>query len=149
MKRKLVGAFLSLFLAGVCFGQTQEVLCPRHIETPSYPPLARTAHITGEVILAVTIGSDGNVTDAKVTTDTKSNAVLLPGAIDNIRHWTFAKPPTAPYTQTIVYDFEFDGSLPGDDGHHPITKVTFDLPDRVTISANLRFIDADGASKSK
>jgi|GEM_PF-4643270 len=141
MKRKLVGAFLSFLVTGACSGQTPAALCPKHIETPSYPPIGRTAHITGKVILTLTIDSEGNVTDANVTNDSKSIAPLEPGAIDNIRHWTFAKPPAAPYFQTIVYDYEFDKSFPGDDGDHPIIKVTFDLPDRVTIAGNLRIID--------
>ena len=141
MSRKLLGAFLSLCVAGGCSGQAPEALCPRHIETPSYPPIGRTANITGKVVLALTIDSEGNVADAKVTNDSKSIAILEIGAIDNIRHWTFAKPPAAPYFQTIVYDYELDESLPGDDGTRPIIKVNFDLPGRVTISANVRFID--------
>lgn len=141
MKKKLAGAFLSFCGAVACFAQAPPALCPRHIETPGYPTLARVAHITGRVILAITIDSEGNVTDAKVTNDTKSIGVLEPGSISNIRLWTFAKPLTSPYSQTIVYDYELDASLPGDDGNHPIVKVNFDLPDRVTISANVRFID--------
>jgi TonB family protein len=141
MRKKLACAFLSLCGAAACFAQTPLALCPRHIETPTYPTLARVAHITGKVILAITIDSEGNVTDAKVTNDTKSIGVLEPGSISNIRLWTFAKPPTFPYSQTIVYDYELDVSLPGDDGNHPIVKVNFDLPDRVTIAANVRFID--------
>ena len=141
MKKKIVCAFLSLCGAAACFAQAPVALCPKHIETPSYPPIGRTAHATGTVVLALTIDSEGNVTDAKVTNDSKSIAPLEPGAIDNIRRWTFAKPPAAPYFQTIVYDYALDVSLPGDDGSHPIVKVSFDLPDRVTISANVRFID--------
>jgi len=51
------------------------------------------------------------------------------------------KQPASPYSQTIVYDYELDGSLSGDDGNHPVVKVNFDLPDRVIISANVRLID--------
>jgi len=149
MKKKLACAFLSLFGTAACFAQAPPALCPKHIETPSYPPIGRTAHITGKVILALTIDSDGNVTDARVTNDSKSIAVLEPGAIANVRHWAFAKPPAAPYLQTIVYDYEFDESLPGDDGNRSIIKVNFDLPDRVTISTNVRFIDHGPATKRK
>ena len=141
MKKKITCAFLSLFGAAACFAQAPPALCPKHIETPSYPPIGRTAHVTGKVVLELTIDSEGNVTDARVANDSKSIAVLEPGAIANIRHWTFAKPPTSPYSQTIVYDYELDVSLPGDDGNHPVVKVNFDLPDRVTISANVTFID--------
>jgi TonB family protein len=141
MKRTLSWGCLSLWVAGACLGQTPEPLCPRHIEMPSYPPIARTVHVTGEVILTITIDSNGNVNDAKVTNDDKSVGLLEPSAIGNIRLWTFAKPPTAPYSQTIVYNYVFDQFLPGDDGTHPITNVILDLPDRVTILGNLRFVD--------
>jgi hypothetical protein len=133
---------LQLCLVCVCFGQTQNAVCPMHIETPRYPPLARTAHVTGKVILTLILDADGKVSEVKAANEgEKSVGILKLSAIDNIRLWTFAKPPTAPYPQTIVYAYELDDSLPGDDGDHPITKVTYDLPDRVTISANLKFID--------
>jgi TonB family protein len=113
-------------------------LCPKHIETPSYPAIARAAHVTGKVVLALTINAEGNVIEAKVT---NGAAMLGESALDNIRHWTFTKPPTAPYTQTIVYDYEIDDSLPADDGSHPIVKVSYDLPDRVMILTNSRLAE--------
>ena len=135
--------YLWLCLAYSCFGQSQEVVCPRHIEIPTYPPIGITAHITGKVVLILTLDADGKVSDVKVANeeDNKGAGPLRLAATDNIRLWTFAKPPLAPYTQTIVYDFEFDPSLPADDGYHSIVKVTFDLPDRIAISTNLRIID--------
>jgi hypothetical protein len=141
-KAMLLGGCLSVCFPGSCFGQTQEALCPKHIETPTYPPIARTAHVSGKVILTLTLDADGKVSEVKVKNeDDKWVGVLKLGATENIHLWTFAKPPTLPHTQTIVYDYELDASLPGDDGDHPITKVTYDLPDRVTILTNLRFID--------
>ncbi|MGA2509289.1 MAG: energy transducer TonB [Candidatus Acidiferrales bacterium] len=139
MRTMALGCLL-LCAAGACFGQEQPALCPKHIEAPDYPQIARTANITGTVVVLVTIDSDGKVTDAQVTGNHKW-VLLERSAVDNIRLWTFAKPPSAPYTETIAYDYELDPSLPGDDGRSPITRVNFDLPDRVTILANLRVID--------
>ncbi len=133
-----------LWLCLTCnsFAQSQEPLCPKHVEIPVYPPIARTAHVTGKVVLVLTLDADGKVSDVKVAKeDDKGVRLLKLAAIDNIRLWTFAKPPSAPYTQTIVYDFELVASLPADDGDRSIVKVTFDLPDRVTISANVMTID--------
>lgn len=136
MKRIGFGCLL-LWLTAACFGQAHESLCPRHIEAPVYPQLAHTAHVTGKVVLSVAIGADGNVTDAEVTNRDKRGALLENSATENIRHWTFAMPPSAPYVQRIVYDYEIDGSLPGDGGDAgTITRVNFDLPDRVTILTN-------------
>ena len=128
---------LLFFFAGTCFGQVGEPLCPNHIETPVYPPIARTAHVTGKVSVALTINADGKVADVKATT-TESNVpashLLEAMTVTNIRRWTFAKPRIAPYKQTIVYDYEIDKSAPLDSP----TKVSFDLPERVTIVASGR-----------
>ncbi len=142
MNKTAACAFLWLCLADSCFGQQQDALCPRHIETPTYPPIGRTAHLIGKVVLTLSLDADGKVSDVKVANeDDKGAGPLRLAAIENIRLWTFAKPPVAPYTQTIVYDFELVASLPGDDGDRSIVKVTFDLPDRVTISTNVMNID--------
>ena len=79
--------------------------------------------------LSTTIDADGKVTDAEVTNDGKWVALLKRSTISNIGHWTFTKPPFAPYKQTIVYDYQIDDSLPLDGS----SNVIFDLPDRVTI----------------
>jgi len=132
-----------LSVAGSCLAQTSPALCPRHMETPEYPIIARFAGISGKVVLRVTIGADGSVIKAAAI-EAKPIQMLDDSAIANIRQWTFAKPPKAPYVETIVYDFEFDHSLPaeGGEGHYPaITKVSFDLPDRVTVRTNLEIID--------
>jgi outer membrane biosynthesis protein TonB len=50
-----------LLVATVSSAQTQPAICPRHIETPEYPPLARVTRLMGEVVLSVTIDADGMV----------------------------------------------------------------------------------------
>ena len=91
---------LSLWLAWSCLAQTPGAVCPQHIETPAYPPIARIAHVTGKVILKLTLDADGKVSDAKVVNDDDKGVGLLKlGSIDNVHLWSFAKPPTAPYTQ--------------------------------------------------
>jgi len=120
-----------------CFAQSQQPLPPRHIETPHFPPAARAANITGSVSLSVTIDADGHVMKVEAMTGPK---LLQTAAAENLQHWAFAKPPTAPYEETITYDYEFDDSLPGNDGTTAITNVNFDLPDHVTILANVRVL---------
>jgi TonB family protein len=146
MTKRMSYGFFWLSLASSCVAQTTpERLCPKHVEPPTYPSIARTAHITGKVILELTLDADGKVKEVKVVNENDKWVGLLKlTAIDNVRLWTFAKPPRAAFTQTVVYDFELDDSLPGEGGPSSlpaITKVTFDLPDRVTISANVPFID--------
>jgi TonB family protein len=138
------------WLVGRCLGQSQAPPCPKHIETPAFPPIARAAHVTGIVVLSVTIGADGSVSEAEVTNSGKSAAFLKSYAIENIRHWTFTKPTSAPYIATIAYDYEFDPALPPSGGPSSlptIEKVIFDLPDRVTLLTNLRIIDTSQSTK--
>ncbi len=145
MRAKMFGC-LMLWMAGTCFGQEAMPLCPRHIETPDYPPIGRTAHITGKITLTVTIDADGNVQHVEATTDNpvlQAHPLLQSHAIENMQHWTFAKPPSAPYTLAIIYDYEFDTALPPAGGPYSspsITKVKFDLPDHVTILTNTTII---------
>jgi len=151
MDKTFLCGLIWLFAPCTGFGQTaQESLCPKHIETPAYPLIARVAHVSGKVILAVTVDANGNVSDAKVTNEGDKGVKFLElNATANVRLWTFAIPPSAPFRDTIVYDFEIDDSLPGDDGNHPITKVTYDLPGRVLISANATFTDHGGNPNKK
>jgi hypothetical protein len=125
-----------------CFAQSAPPLCPRHIESPVYPAIARVAHVSGEVILKVTLDADGNVKDAEATNTDRFVPLLKVTTIENIRRWTFAKPPFAPYTETFVYDYEL--SLPLDDTR---SKVVFDLPDRVTISSGPMSVEPDQSTK--
>ena len=53
---------------------------------PVYPPTALASHVQGIVILEATIGTDGNVEDAKVI---RSIPLLDQAALDAVRHWEF------------------------------------------------------------
>jgi TonB family protein len=130
---KLCGAvaLAVLSMAGTCFAQSSPALCLRHIETPEYPMFARAGHITGTVVLHVTVGANGAVIEAALAPDTKASVILDQIAIGNVRRWTFTKPPTIPYVETIVYVFQLDYSLP-----RGAERVSYDLPDHVNIRAN-------------
>lgn len=146
---------LMIWLSGGLSVDTQRPLFPQHIETPEYPPIGRTAHLMGKVTLRVTIDERGNVQNAEAATDSpvqQAHPILQKYAIENVRRWTFEKPSSAPYSETIVYDFEFDPSLPDRGsptkprGHcytPPIFKVTFDFPERVTILTNLEILNTE------
>ena len=142
--KSLARVCLCTCFAATCFAQSREPLCPKHIEEPSYPPVARAAHLMGKIALSVTITADGTVSDAQATNVEGPLRLLARSAIENIRRWTFSKPPSAPYKETITYDYEFDESLPaagGEKNFPVVTRVTFDLPDRVTILTNLSTIE--------
>jgi TonB family protein len=151
MKKRLLWGCLPFFLTLSCMAQTEEPLCPRHIETPTYPQIARTAHVSGKVVLALTIDADGNVSGAKVANEDEQFVKLLArGVITNIRLWTFAKPRVAPFTQNITYVFQLDDKLPlaGVHDYPDVTIVTYDLPNRVTVRANNHVIETSGGTQS-
>ena len=134
---RITFGFLLFCFVGTCFGQAGEQLCPKHIETPVYPSIAQIANVTGKVSVALTIDADGKVAAVEAATtepNVPASHLLEAMTVTNIRRWTFAKPPVAPYKQTIVYDYEIEKSVPLDGP----TKVSFDLPEHVTIVASGR-----------
>jgi TonB family protein len=54
--------------------------------TPDYPALAKTARVTGEVIVEITIGEDGNVASSKVIS---GHPLLQQAALRAARQWQF------------------------------------------------------------
>lgn len=151
MKKLMFSGCFPFLLALSCMSQTQQSLCPKHIETPTYSSIAKTAHVSGTVVLALTIDADGKVSDAKVMNGDEPFAKLLGlGAVANVRLWTFAKPQSAPFKQSITYDFRLDDKLPlaGVDDNPDVTFVTYDLPDRVTIRANNHVLEASRGNQN-
>lgn len=130
----MYGALL-LLLTASCLGQS---VCPKHIETPDYPPVAAAAALQAKFTLRVTLDAEGKVTKAELAKDLAHtiNPALTEPAIENMMHWTFEKPPSAPFTVMFFYEYRLDGSLPVNNHQNPITKVNIDLPDHVTILHN-------------
>jgi hypothetical protein len=96
------------------------------------------ARIAGKVELTLTIDADGKVRSAEATRDKsgyKPHPLLEAGAIANVEKWTFSKPSHAPFTHTILLDYEIDETIPRTAGRS-IERVHFDLPDRVKIVSN-------------
>ena len=58
---------------------------------PQYPALARSARVSGDVVLAVTVGADGQPTDVRVT---QSIPLLDLAALQAARQWRFSAPAT-------------------------------------------------------
>src|SRR4051812_44081921 len=84
---------------------------PRKIQdvAPVYPELARTARVSGVVIIEATIDEQGSVQDARVL---RSIPLLDRAAIDAVRQWRFT--PTVlngqviPVVMTVTVNFRLD-----------------------------------------
>ena len=53
---------------------------------PTYPPIARAAHIQGDVQIAVLIDASGKVSEEKFL---NGPAMLQQAALEAVKHWTF------------------------------------------------------------
>ena len=57
-----------------------------HKVAPIYPPMARSAHVNGEVIVRMTIGQDGNVKNAVAE---KGPPMLRGAVLDAVKQWKY------------------------------------------------------------
>jgi TonB family protein len=142
----LVGAIFSAtsLLAVGC--QRQRVVYVKHVEPPSYPPLARMARIRGTVEMLVTIGPDGKVLSVQSETSNVS-PVLRDYSEKVINDWTFGCsgcPAGSPFTHTIKFVYALDASLPGN-----TAKMNMDLPGLVTMSAGPMFVEPSTSTSKK
>ena len=53
---------------------------------PEYPQMARIAHISGDVVLGITIGRKGEVTNIIVQ---GGHPILITSAIDAVKKWKY------------------------------------------------------------
>lgn len=67
--------------------------------SPIYPELARRMHVSGAVMLLVTIQPDGVVSATKVES---GHALLAPAAQDAVSHWRFAPNPSVSESEIEV-----------------------------------------------
>ena len=124
-----------LFLCVSLRPQVQPRL-PVHVESLDYPPLARAARIEGDVVVEVWLNAEGRVQivdggrlDAN---GLLTNPMLTQEAFDNVRKWRFQPGPESKLK--ITYRFKLaEAPAPGAD--RTSTKVEFDFPDSVTVSA--------------
>jgi TonB family protein len=56
------------------------------LSTPVYPPLARQAHITGDVVVQVSIAKDGSIESVELF---DGHPMLAPAALDSAKQSTF------------------------------------------------------------
>jgi TonB family protein len=93
---------------GLCAAVTFAAPTPRAIVSrvsPAYPELARRMHVSGKVVLLVTIQADGKVSATKVES---GHALLVPAAQDAVSRWRFAPGPEASESEIDV-NFAADG----------------------------------------
>jgi TonB family protein len=78
-----------------------------NLSPPIYPPLAKQAHITGDVILELSVGQDGRLESVAVVS---GHPLLQQAALDSVKQSRFeCRNCTEGVTsQQIVYSFQLD-----------------------------------------
>ena len=117
-----IWAWVSLALFILCFdrlwGQTA---IPDHLPELKYPPIARAAHVQGDVVISFRLAADGGTTDVSAV----SGPLMLQGiAIGSVRAWHFTE-PVANVGQLQKATFHFALETPADryDEVQAVTKV--------------------------
>ena len=94
--------FLLIGSIAVCAGTASADNVHRAIVSrvqPTFPELARRMHLSGKVMLLVTIQPDGTVSSTKVES---GHALLAPAAQDAVSHWRFAPNPSVSESEIEV-----------------------------------------------
>jgi hypothetical protein len=107
--RRCRRALLGLILAVPAFGQTiPPAAAPPILQgatLPMYPPIAKAAHVTGKVIVRVTVKSGLVVkTDVLSKLDPAGQRFLETATVENLKTWRFAADVTGEYTVTYTYE---------------------------------------------
>jgi TonB family protein len=101
---------------------------PIHVESLTYPEIARQARIQGDAVLVAHIGADGNVS---IPLRKSGHPPLLQAAEDNLKSWKFQSGEEQ--EMEITYHFKLMATeSPADSAP---TDCVFDLPNSVTISS--------------
>lgn len=96
---------------------------------PDFPPIARSAHAQGDVVVEVTLASDGTVENSK----SLSGHPLLQKAAENAAmKWKFASVDERPSKVRLVFSFgDADGKK-----SDPELMITFMPPHKVAVRVN-------------
>ncbi|HEX3968699.1 MAG TPA: energy transducer TonB [Edaphobacter sp.] len=103
LRRRILAGGLVLCASAAFAAVTHRAIVSR--VTPAYPELARRMHVTGKVVLLVTIQPDGKVSATKVES---GHALLAPAAQDAVSRWRFAPGPEASESEIDV-NFDTNG----------------------------------------
>src|SRR5688572_20926299 len=95
-----------------------------HVE-PTYPPAALAQRVEGFVMIAITVGTDGRVTDAQIL---QSIPLLDQAALAAVRQWQYdPRSLTRPVVARVMVPFRL-AAQSGSNADRPRPAVTGDRP---------------------
>ena len=122
-------AILCIFQYGFGAEQKQQVTVLTYL-VPAYPPIARAARITGDVVLSFNVQGDGTVSDVNVISGSK---FLVQRSVDAIKQWKFQCLSCGygkPFHHQLTFSFRIDEKLSWRDH-----SIKYELPDKLTINS--------------
>ena len=124
---------LASLLLLVALGVDQPTLQPMavHVESLTYPVVARAAQIQGAVDVKISIDSQGKVSSAFATS---GHPLLKKSAEKNIRTWRFDTSSSENRQLTVRYEFVLE--LPRT-SYPPESRNLFDFPTRITVISSV------------
>ena len=124
-------AFLSLFVAtGVFRSQTNDQLTVVAAVAPMHPPIARSAHTIGNVVVQVTINSHG---DVETSTVLSGHPLLQKACKEVAKKWKFVS-ATEKHSRSVDLTFTFGRVESGESV--PEFTTTFMPPYKVEVLWN-------------
>ena len=120
MSRMQTGLLLTLFATtfGICQAHT---VVPDSLPEVKYPPIARAAHVQGDVVVSFRQTVDGRTVDVTPL----SGAAMLQGtAVENVKAWRLD--PKAELTGAaykVTFHFQLNAPDDGYDDSQPVTKT--------------------------
>jgi TonB family protein len=122
--------FLALLATTFCVCHAQTVV-PDSLPELKYPPLARAAHIEGDVVVSFRQTAEGRAVDV---TAVSGNPMLQGIAVENVKAWQL-KPKAELEGAAYRATFHFQLNPPGDgyDDSQPMTKAVLDGPGKVQV----------------
>jgi len=106
---KLLKKLIPLFLSGTLFAQLSSVPILTSPPQVQYPPIARAAHLEGEVVATFSIDSQGHTESVQIV----SGPEMLRHAVeDQIRQWSFQVPLPINAQKDFKATYKFSRTLP-------------------------------------
>jgi TonB family protein len=115
-------AWASSAMSILCFGSLLgQTAIPYHLPELKYPPIARVAHVQGDVVISFRVTTSGSTTDVSAV----SGPVMLQGiATDNVKAWYFKEPlPEGGQLRKATFHFALEPPADGYNEGQAVTKV--------------------------
>ena len=122
--------FVALFNATFCVCQAQTFM-PDFLPELHYPPIARAAHVQGDVVVNFRLTTEGRTVDV---TPISGPAMLQGVAVENVKAWRFnPKGELSQQAFKVTFHFRLDPPDDGYDDGQAMTKAVIDQTGQIQV----------------